>query len=110
MAEGQNIWWGVVAIEGHLKKGSVAGPVIQANGRLIFEEDWRPALLCFSEPGSASSLITACSLWGNPGMARSWRKSNLSSWIHHVSFFSCDLQDFKFYYVNRKAFGESFLY
>ena len=58
MAEGQNIWWGVVAIEGHLKKGSVAGPVIQANGRLIFEEDWRPALLCFSEPGSAPSLMT----------------------------------------------------
>ena len=27
-----------------------------------------------------------------------------------VSFFSCDLQDFKFLYVNRKAFGASFLY
>ena len=27
-----------------------------------------------------------------------------------VSFLSCVLQDFKFWYVNRKAFGESFLY
>ena len=27
-----------------------------------------------------------------------------------VSFYSCDLQDFKFYNVNRKAFDASFLY
>ena len=27
-----------------------------------------------------------------------------------VSFFSRDLQDFEFWYVNRKAFGASFLY
>ena len=27
-----------------------------------------------------------------------------------VSFSSCDLQDFKFWYVNRKAFVTSFLY
>ena len=27
-----------------------------------------------------------------------------------VSFFACDLQDFKFWYVNRKAFGASFLH
>mgnify|MGYP007086939919 CR=1 FL=1 len=27
-----------------------------------------------------------------------------------VSFFSCDLRDFKFWYVNGKAFGTSFLY
>ena len=27
-----------------------------------------------------------------------------------ISFFSCDLYDFKFWYVNRKAFGTSFLY
>ena len=33
----------------------------------------------------------------------------LSVWFS-VSFFSCDLQDFKFKYVNRKAFGENFLY
>ena len=27
-----------------------------------------------------------------------------------VSFFSCDLQDFKFQYMNHRAFGTSFLY
>ena len=27
-----------------------------------------------------------------------------------VPFFSCDLQDFKFWYVNRKVFGASFMY
>ena len=27
-----------------------------------------------------------------------------------ILFFSCGLQDFKFWYVNRKAFGASFLY
>ena len=34
----------------HFRKqlGSVAGPVIQANGRLSFEDDLRSALLCFT--------------------------------------------------------------
>ena len=52
--------------------GSVAGPVIQANGRLTFEDDLRSGgLLCLhSEPASALSLPTVWSLLGNPGMAR----------------------------------------
>ena len=29
---------------------------------------------------------------------------------NYASFISCDLQDFKFYYVNCKVFGERFLY
>ena len=32
------------------------------------------------------------------------------SLISFASFFSCDLQDFEFQYVSRKAFGTSFLY
>ena len=35
-----------------------------------------------SEPASALSLLTVWSLWGNPGMARCWRKNNLICWIH----------------------------
>ena len=27
-------------------------------------------------------MLTVWSLWGNPGMARCWRKSGLSCWIH----------------------------
>ena len=65
------------------KLGSVAGPVIQANGMLSFEDDGLEA--CFtvfhSEQASALSLLTVWSLWGSPGMARCRRKSNLSCWI-----------------------------
>ena len=67
------------------KLGSVAGPVIQANGRLTFEDDLRSEV-CYtslhSEPASALSLLTVWSPWGNPGMARCRRKSKLSCWIH----------------------------
>jgi hypothetical protein len=67
------------------KLGSVAGPVIQANGRLSFEDDLRSGGLLtvfHSEPVSGLSLLTVWSLWGNPGMARCRRKSKLSCWIH----------------------------
>ena len=37
-------------------------------------------------------------------------KLKTKSLMFFVSFFSCDLQDFKFWYVNRKAFGARFLY
>ena len=37
-------------------------------------------------------------------------KLKAQSLMFFVSFFSCDLQDFKFLYVNRKAFVASFLY
>ena len=56
------------------KSGSVAGPVIQANGRLIFEDDLKGQEVCYaslhSEPASALGLPTVWSLWGNPGIAR----------------------------------------
>ena len=35
-----------------------------------------------SEPASALNLLTVWSLWKNPGMALSWKKSGLSCWIH----------------------------
>ena len=38
-------------------------------------------------------------------LVKNWK---LRVWRSFFSFFSCDLQDFKFYYVNRKAFGTSF--
>ena len=38
------------------------------------------------------------------------KKLKTKGLMFFVSFFSCDLQDFKFWYVNRKAFGTSFLY
>ena len=40
---------------------------------------WRNALITVfhSEPASALGLLTVRSLWGNPGMARCWRKSDL---------------------------------
>ena len=65
-----------------VKLESVAVPVIQANGRLSFEDDLRSGGLLYCEPASALSLLTVWSLWGNPGMARCWRKSGLSCWIH----------------------------
>ena len=34
----------------------------------------------------------------------------VKNWKLRFYFFSCDLQDFQFWYVNRKAFGASFLY
>ena len=37
-------------------------------------------------------------------------KLEAKSLIFFVSFFSCDLQDFKFWYVNHKSSGEIFLY
>ena len=37
-------------------------------------------------------------------------KRKIQSLMFFVSFYSCDLQDFKFQYVNRKAFGTSFCY
>ena len=45
--------------------GSVAGPVIQANGRLTFEDDLRSGgLLCFCiRTGLAESMVTL----GEPG-------------------------------------------
>ena len=53
--------------------GSVAGPVIQANGRLTFEDDLGQEA-CYdslhSEPTSALGLPTVWSPWGNPGMVR----------------------------------------
>ena len=51
-----------------MKLGSVAGPVIQANGRLSFEDDLRSVF--HSESASALSLLTVWSLWGNQRMAR----------------------------------------
>ena len=54
----------------YLKLGSVVGPVIQANGRLKFEDDLRSGgLLCFTTQ-SALGLPKVWSLRGNPGMAR----------------------------------------
>ena len=54
-----------------LKLGSVAGPVIQANGRLSFEDDLRSGGLLYhvfhSEPASALRLLTVWSLWGTQG-------------------------------------------
>ena len=38
------------------------------------------------------------------------KKLKTKSLMFFVSFFSCHLQDFKFWYVNLKAFGASFLY
>jgi hypothetical protein len=56
---------------------------------LFFNQDVRHAISIFScftvfhsEPASALSLLTVWSLWGNPVMARCWRKSGLSCWIH----------------------------
>ena len=43
----------------YLRYDAVAGPVIQANGRLTFEDD---------TPASALSLPTVRSLWGNLGV------------------------------------------
>ena len=37
-------------------------------------------------------------------------KLKTKSQMFFVLFFSCDLQDFQFWYVNRKAFDASFLY
>ena len=45
---------------------AVAGPVIQANGRLEFE-DGSPAALCVTLNLSSASTWT---LWGEPGVAR----------------------------------------
>ena len=46
-------------------------------------EVWRPALLCFTVNQHCSlSLLTVWSLWGDSGVARCWRKSNLHCWIH----------------------------
>ena len=43
----------------------------------------RGLLYCaHSEPASTPSLLPVWSLWGNLGMARCWRKSNLICWIH----------------------------
>ena len=55
--------------------GSVAGHVIQANGRLTFEDDLKSGGLLYfttqcSEPASALSFPTVWSHWGNPGVAR----------------------------------------
>ena len=36
-------------------------------------------------------------------------KLKTKSLMFFVSFFLCDLQDFKFQYLNRKAYGTSFL-
>ena len=39
-----------------------------------------------SEPASALSLLIVLSLWGNPRMARCWRKSDLSCYsLAHIS-------------------------
>ena len=54
------------------KLGSVAGPVIQATGRLT---NWGATL--HSESASALGLPTVWSLWGNPGMARCQEMSTL---------------------------------
>ena len=40
-------------------------------------------------------------------LMRNWK---LRVWCSLFHFFSCDLQDFKFSYVNCKAFGASFLF
>ena len=37
-------------------------------------------------------------------------KLKTKSLMFFVYFFSCELQDFKFWYENRKVFGASFLY
>ena len=53
-----------------MKLGSVAGPVIQANGRLSFEDNLRSEA-CFtvfhSELASKLSLLRVWSLWGTQG-------------------------------------------
>ena len=38
------------------------------------------------------------------------KKLNTKGLMFFVSYFSCDLQDFRIWYVNRKAFDASFLY
>ena len=38
------------------------------------------------------------------------KKLRSKSLLFFISYFSCDLQDFKFWYVNRWAFGGSFLH
>ena len=63
--------WRWVACNSELSKlGSVAGPVIQANGRLTFEDDLRPGgLLCFTTQwtsvctGLVDSLVTLGKPW-----------------------------------------------
>ena len=52
-----------------MKLGSVAGPVIQANGRLSFEDDLRSAFITVfhSESGSALSLLTVWLSGGTQG-------------------------------------------
>ena len=80
-------WHGLrtyIKVWGELR--SVAGPVIQANWRLSFEDDLRAGglLYCVSQWTSIRTELadTVWSLWGNPGMARCRRKSNLNCWIH----------------------------
>ena len=60
--------------------GSVAGPVIQANGRLTFEDDFRSGGLYTSlnsEPATSLGLPILWSLWGNQAMARCQEMSTL---------------------------------
>ena len=60
----------VVKFSSQFELGSVAGPLIQANGRLTFKDDLRsgglPASL-HSEPVSALSLKLLWSHMGEPG-------------------------------------------
>ena len=59
------------------------GPVIQANGKLTFEDDLRSGgqEVCYislhSKPASALSLPTVWLHWGNLGVARCWEMATL---------------------------------
>ena len=53
--------------------GSVAGPVIQANGRLTFEDDLKSGgLLCFISMNVSvrTELVNSMVTPGNPGVTR----------------------------------------
>ena len=56
--------------------------------------------------------LKSCKLHGKTKHYKSFidEKLKAQSLMLFVSFFSCDVQDFKSYYVNHKAFGTSFLY
>ena len=57
----------------YAKFGSVTGPVIQANGRMIFEDDLRSGgLLYCNHTDLADNMVTL----EEPRITRFWRKSN----------------------------------
>ena len=54
----------------HIIAGSVAGPVIKANGRLTFEDDLRSGgLLCFT---TQQTSVWVCQQYDNSGRSQRW--------------------------------------